>query len=194
MTAPPFWGSLQRWISHQRAMSRRTRLRVDCDLSTLPVNVRTSREPSLSTIRQCRKATSKGSSFFSEKFTLNIGPGWVCVILPPHCVRSLGSVYHSHWSSIRFADTVFGQADTAQLLYLSILASTPASPIREKDLDEPDPEVCNYPGILPGRFPIVSLRRSHWFCGSLRPLPCLVTGALPQSLDAQMPSSAVQHP
>ena len=124
--APPSSGSLLRWISHQRAMSCRTRLRVDCDLGTLPVNVRTSRAPSLSMIRQCRKAKSKESSFFSEKFTLNIGLGWVRVILPPHCVRSLGSVYHSHWRSIRFADAVFGQADTAQLLYLSFLASTPA--------------------------------------------------------------------
>jgi hypothetical protein len=86
MMAPPCSGSLLTWISHQRAMSRRTRLRVDCDLGTLPVNVRTSRAPSLSMIRQCRKAKSKGSSFFSEKFTLNIGLGWVCVILPPHCV------------------------------------------------------------------------------------------------------------
>ena len=88
MTAPPSLGSLLGWISHQRAMSCRTRLRVDCDLGTLPVNVRTSREPSLSMIRQCRKATSKGSSFFSEKFTLNIGLGslgWVCVTLPLHC-------------------------------------------------------------------------------------------------------------
>jgi hypothetical protein len=126
ITAPPSSGSLLRWISHQRAMSCRTRLRVDCDLGTLPVNVRTSRAPSLSIIRQCRKATSKGSSFFSEKFTLNIGLGWVCVILPPHCVRSLGSVYHSHWRSIRFADAVFGQADTAQPLYLSCVASAPA--------------------------------------------------------------------
>jgi hypothetical protein len=86
MTAPPFWGSLQRWISHQRAMSCRTRLRVDCDLGTLPVNVRTSRAPSLSMIRQCRKAKSEGSSFLSDKFTWNIGLGWVCVILPPRCV------------------------------------------------------------------------------------------------------------
>jgi hypothetical protein len=84
MMAPPFSGSLLRWISHQRAMSCRTRLRVDCDLGTLPVNVRTSRAPSLSMIRQCRKAKSKGSSFFSEKSTLNIGLGLVSVILPPH--------------------------------------------------------------------------------------------------------------
>jgi hypothetical protein len=81
--APPSSGSLLRWISHQRAMSCRTRLRVDCDLGTLPVNVRTSRGPSLSMIRQCRKAKSKGSSFFSEKSTLNIGLGWVRVILLP---------------------------------------------------------------------------------------------------------------
>jgi hypothetical protein len=83
MMAPPSSGSLLRWISHQRAMSCRTRLRVDCDLGTLPVNVRTSRAPSLSMIRQCRKAKSEGSSLLSEKFTLNIGPGWVCVILLP---------------------------------------------------------------------------------------------------------------
>jgi len=122
MTAPPFWGSLQRWISHQRAMSCRTRLRVDCDLGTLPVNVRTSRAPSLSMIRQCRKAKSEGSSFLSDKFTLNIGLGWVCVILPPSCVPvpgvslSLTLAFHP----------LFGQADTAQLPYLSFLTSTPA--------------------------------------------------------------------
>jgi hypothetical protein len=142
MMAPPSSGSLLRWISHQRAMSRRTRLRVDCDLGTLPVNVRTSRAPSLSIIRQCRKATSKGSSFFSEKFILNIGLGWVCVILPPHCVRSLGSVYHSHWRSIRFADAVFGQTDTAQPLFPSLLPPLRAYP--RKDLDEPTPRVCNW--------------------------------------------------
>ena len=50
----------------------------------LPVNVRTSRKPSLSMIRQCRKATSEWSSFFSEKFTLNFGLGLVCGILSPH--------------------------------------------------------------------------------------------------------------
>jgi hypothetical protein len=166
--APPSSGSLLRWISHQRAMSCRTRLRVACDLGTLPVNVRTSRAPSLSTIRQCRKAKSKGSSFFSEKFTLNIGLGWVRIILPPHCVRSLGSVYHSHWRSSLLRAAVFGQTDTAQPFYLSFLASTPCAPIREKDLDEPDPEVCNCPGILPGRFPVVSLRRRPFgFRGTL---------------------------
>jgi hypothetical protein len=47
------------------------------------MNVRTSRVPSLSSIRQCRKAKSKGSSFFSEKSTLNIAFGLVSVILPP---------------------------------------------------------------------------------------------------------------
>jgi hypothetical protein len=181
MMAPPSSGSLLRWISHQRAMSCRTRLRVDCDLGTLPVNVRTSRAPSLSMIRQCRKAKSKGSSFFSEKSTLNIGLGWVCVILPPHCVRSLGSVYHSHWRSIRFADAVLGQADTAQLLYLSFLASTPARLSEKRILTNRTFRFVIILGILPGRFPVVSLRRSHSVCGSLRPLPCLVTGALPQS-------------
>ena len=90
MTAPPSLGSMLRWISHQRAMSCRTRLRVDCDLGTLPVNVRTSRAPSLSMIRQCRKAKSKGSSFFSEKSTLKVDLGLVSVILPPHCVRPRG--------------------------------------------------------------------------------------------------------
>ena len=115
-------------------MSFRTRLRVDCDLGTLPVNVRTSRAPSLSMIRQCRKATSKGSSFLSEKSTLNIGLGWVCVILPPHCVRSPWSVYHSRWRSMRFGDAVFGQADTAQPLYLSCVASARCVPIRERVL------------------------------------------------------------
>jgi hypothetical protein len=94
MTAPPSSGSLLRWISHQRAMSCRTRLRVDWDLGTLPVNVRTRRAPSLSMIRQCRKATSEGSSFLSAKSTLNIGLGLVSVILPPPAPRpSLGAVY-----------------------------------------------------------------------------------------------------
>ena len=83
MTPPPSSGSLLKWISHQRAMSCRTRLRVDCDLGTLPVNVRTSRAPSLSMIRQCRNAKSKGSSFFSEKSTLKVGLSLVCVILLP---------------------------------------------------------------------------------------------------------------
>src|SRR5260370_14766326 len=126
MTAPLSSGSLLRWMSHQRAMSCGARLRVEGDLGTLPVNVRTSRAPSLSMIRQCRKATSKGSSFLSEKSTLNIGLGVVSLILPPHCVRSPWSVYHSHWRSRLFADAVFGQADTAQPLYLSFLASAPA--------------------------------------------------------------------
>ena len=98
-------------------MSCRTRLRVDCDLGTLPVNVRKSRAPSLSTIRQCRKAKSKGSSFFSEKSTLNIGLGLVSVILPPHCVRpvvslSLTLAFHS------FCGRRFGQADTVQPIIL----------------------------------------------------------------------------
>ena len=161
MMASPSSGSLLRWISHQRAMSCRTRLRVDCDLGTLPVNVRTSRAPSLSMIRQCRKAKSKGSSFFSEKFTLNIGLGWVRVILPPHCVRSLGPVYHSHWRSTRFVDAVFGQADTAQLLYLSFRAYP------REGLDEPAPGVCNSLGFLP--FASKAIR----FCGSLHPFPVL---------------------
>jgi hypothetical protein len=156
MTAPPFSGSLLRWISHQRAMSCRTRLRADCDLGTLPVNVRTRRAPSLSMIRQCRKARSEGSSFFSEKFTLNIGLGWVCVILPPHCVRTLGSVYHSRWRSRLFADAVLGQAETAQpLIFPAWLPPLRAYP--RKGLDEPAPGVCNCLGILPGRFPVVSL-------------------------------------
>ena len=37
-----------------------------------------------------------------------------------------GSVYHSHGRSIRFVDAVFGQADIAQPLYLSCVASAPA--------------------------------------------------------------------
>ena len=66
------------------------------------------------------------------------------------------SVYHSHWRSIRC--WAGGHRTTA----LSFLPDFhPCAPIREKDLDEPDPEVCNYPSILPGRFPVVSLRRSH---------------------------------
>ena len=160
MTAPPSLGSLLRWISHQRAMSCRTRLRVDCDLGTLPVNVRTSRAPSLSMIRQCRKAKSNGSSFFSEKSTLNIALGLACVILLPLCVRSPESVYHSHWRSIRCGRRFWaGGHRTAARSFLPCFH--PCVPIREKDLDEPGPEVCNYPGILPGRFPVVSLRRSH---------------------------------
>jgi hypothetical protein len=106
-------------------MSCRTRLRVDCDLGTLPVNVRTSRAPSLSMIRQCRKATSKGSSFFSEKFTLNIGLGLVSVILPPHASGRRGQSITRMAVPSGFADAVFGQADTAQPLYLSYLASAP---------------------------------------------------------------------
>ena len=162
MTAPPSLGSLLRWISHQRAMSCRTRLRVDCDLGTLPVNVRTSRAPSLSMIRQCRKAKSKGSSFFSEKSTTNIGLGLVSVILPPHCLRSPWSVYHSRWRSMRFADAVLGQADTTQPLYLSCVASAPAR-LSEKGFDEPSPGVCNSNGI-----PTLAISCSFsaiWFCG-----------------------------
>jgi hypothetical protein len=64
-------------------LSCRTRFRVDGNLGTLPVNVRTSRAASLSMIRQCRKAKSKGSSFFSEKSTLEVGLSLVCVILLP---------------------------------------------------------------------------------------------------------------
>ena len=150
-------------------MSFRTRLRVDCDLGTLPVNVRTSREPSLSIIRQCRKATSKGSSFFSEKFTLNIGLGWVCAILPPHCIRSLGPVYHSHGCSIRFVDAVLEQSDTAQPLYLSCVASAPAR-LSERRI------LTNRPlgfVILTG-IPTLAISCSFsaiWFCGGLRHFP-----------------------
>jgi hypothetical protein len=139
MMASPSSGSLLRWISHQRAMSCRTRLRVDCDLGTLPVNVRTSRAPSLSMIRQCRKAKSKGSSFFSEKSTLNIGLGWVRVILPPHCVRSLGSVYHSRWRSRLFADAVLGQAETAHSRLSFLPGFRPCAPIRERVLTNRTP-------------------------------------------------------
>jgi hypothetical protein len=130
-------------------------------------------------IRQCRKAKSRGSSFFSEKFTLNIGLGCVCVILPPACVRSLGSVYHSHSRSIRFADAVLGQADTAQPLYLSFLAPLRAYP--RKGLDEPAFRVCNSLGFLPWFSCGLSALKAIRICGGLRPLPCLVTGALPQS-------------
>jgi hypothetical protein len=107
-------------------MSCRTRLRVDCDLGTLPVNVRTRRSPSLSMIRQCRKAKSKGSSFFSEKSTLKVALDLVSVILPPALCPAPWSVYHSHGHCIRLVDAVLEQADTAQLLYLSFLASIPA--------------------------------------------------------------------
>ena len=113
-------------------------------------------------IRQCRKAKSKGSSFFSEKSTLNIGLGWVSVILPPHCVRSLGSVYHSHWRSIRFADAVFGQADTAQLLYLFFLASTPARLSEKRILTSRTLRFVIFPRYSSlGDFLLVSLHRSH---------------------------------
>jgi len=82
--------------------------------------------------------------------------------------RSLGSVYHSHWRSIRC--WAGGHRTTA----LSLLPDFhPCAPIREKDLDEPDPEVCNCPGILPRRFPVVSLRRSHSALRQLVSLPCL---------------------
>jgi hypothetical protein len=149
MTAPPSLGSRVGWSSHQRAMSRRTRLRVDCDLGTLPVNVRTSRSPSLSSIRQCRKATSKGSSFLSEKSTLNIGLGLVCLTLLTLCVRSPWSVYHSHGCSIRFVDAVLDQVDTAQPLYLSCVASALAR-LRERIRVE-----------------------GHSVCGSWHPFPVL---------------------
>jgi hypothetical protein len=165
MTAPPSSGSLLTWISHQRAMSCRTRLRVDCDLGTLPVNVRTSRAPSLSMIRQCRKATSNGSSFLSEKSTLNIGLDVVSLILPPHCVRSPWSVYHSHWRSRLFADAVLGQADTAQPLYLSFFR--PCAPIRERVLTNQLLGSAIALVFCPS-FPAVSLRRRPFgFCGSL---------------------------
>jgi hypothetical protein len=166
MTAPPFSGSLLRWISHQRAMSCRTRLRVDCDLGTLPVNVRTSRAPSLSMIRQCRKATSKGSSFFSEKSTLNIGLGVVSLILPPHCVRSSWSVYHSHWRSIRFADAVLGQADTAQPLYLSCVASAPARLSERRILTNRPLGFVTLTAI-----PTLAVSLPFGFCGGLHPFP-----------------------
>ena len=131
MTAPPSSGSLLRWISHQRAMSCRTRLRVDCDLGTLPVNVRTSRAPSFSMIRQCRKAKSKGSSFFSEKSTLNTGLGLVIVILPPHASGpgvslSLALAFHP------LRTPFLGRRAPAQLLYLSFFR--PCALIRERVL------------------------------------------------------------
>ena len=62
-------------------------LRFDWDLGTLPVNVRANRKPSLSSMRQCRKVESKGSSFFADKPTVNIGLSLVSIILPPICVR-----------------------------------------------------------------------------------------------------------
>ena len=140
MTAPPSSGSLLRWISHQRAMSCRTRLRVDCDLGTLPVNVRTSRAPSFSMIRQCRKAKSKGSSFFSEKSTLNTGLGLVIVILPPHASGPRSqSITRIGVPSV--ADAVFGQAGTRAAALSLLLPPLRAYP--RKGLDEPAPWVCN---------------------------------------------------
>ena len=171
--APPFSGSLLRWISHQRAMSCRTRLRVDCDLGTLPVNVRTSRAPSLSMIRQCRKAKSKGSSFLSEKFTLNIGLGWVCVILPPHCVRALGSVYHSQWRSIRFADAVFAQADTAQPFYLSCVSSARARLSEKRILTNRTLRFVIIPVSYLGDFLSFLCVEGHSVLRQLVSLPCL---------------------
>jgi hypothetical protein len=170
MMAPPSSGSLLRWISHQRAMSCRTRLRVDCDLGTLPVNVRTSRAPSLSMIRQCRKAKSKGSSFFSEKSTLKVDLGLVSVILPPHCVRPRGqSITRTGVPSVLCTPFWSRRTPHSRLSFL------------------PGFRPCAYPRILtnlpPGSvialvfcpgFPAVSLRRRPFgFCGSLHPFPVL---------------------
>lgn len=181
-------------------MSFRTCLRVDCDLGTLPVNVRTSRPPSLSMIRQCRNSRSERSSFFSEKFILNIGLGWLSFILPPHCVRSPGSVYHSHRHSIRFPDacsrhqaaSLFLQAHCRVLcIHLALasicrclstcLSDTTAQlpPLRaypRKDLDYPAPAVRNSFGFLPWFSCGLSASTAIRFCGSLRHFPVGRTG------------------
>ena len=172
MMAPPSSGSLLRWISHQRAMSCRTRLRVDCDLGTLPVNVRTSRAPSLSMIRQCRKAKSKGSSFFAEKFTLKVGLGLVSVILPPHCVRPRGQSI-TRIGVPGFLPTPFWSRRTphSRSIFPSWLPPLRAYP--REGLDEPAARVCNTLVFCPG-FPAVSLRRRPFgFCGSWHPFPVL---------------------
>jgi hypothetical protein len=78
-------------------MSCRTCLRVDCDLGTLPVNVRTSRAPPLSMIRQCRNATSKGSSFlFREiyfEYRSRCGEPHLAPALRPVALVSLSSAF-----------------------------------------------------------------------------------------------------
>ena len=48
----------------------------------MPVNLRTTRPPSLSSIRQCRKSGSEGSSVFNEKSTENVSPDLEKVIFP----------------------------------------------------------------------------------------------------------------
>jgi hypothetical protein len=121
------------------------------------VNVRTSRAPSLSMIRQCRNATSKRSSFFAEKFTLKVGLGLACVILPPLCVRSPGSVYHSHWRSIRCGRRFWaGGHRTAALSFLP--GFHPCAPIRERVLTNLPLGSVIALVFCPGS-PAVSLRR-----------------------------------
>ena len=128
----------------------------------MPVNLRASRAPSLSMIRQCRKARSEGSSFFSEKFTLNIGLAWVCGILPPHCVRLRGqSITHIGVPS------VVGQADTAQLLYLSFLPSTPARLSEKKTLTNRTLRFVIIPVSYLGDFLSFLCVEAIRFCGSL---------------------------
>ena len=46
------------------------------------MNLRTTRLPSLSSIRQCRKSGSVGSSVFNQKSTENVSPGLEKVIFP----------------------------------------------------------------------------------------------------------------
>jgi hypothetical protein len=68
-------------------------------------------------IRQCRKATSKGSSFFSEKSTLKVGLGLVSVILPRFASGPRGQSITHIGVPFRFADARCRRADTMQPLY-----------------------------------------------------------------------------
>jgi hypothetical protein len=77
------------------------------------------------------------------------------------------SVYHSHWRSIRFADAVFGQADTAQLLYLSFLASTPARLSEKRILTNRTLRFVIIPVSYLGDFLSFLCVEAIRFCGSL---------------------------
>jgi hypothetical protein len=172
MTAPPFSGSLLRWISHQRAMSCRTRLRVDCDLGTLPVNERTSRAPSLSMIRQCRKATSKGSSFFSEKSTLNIGLGVVSLILPRIASGRRGQSI-TRIGVPGLLPTPFWGRRTPHSRSIFPAWLPPLRAYPRKGLDEPAPRVCNSLGFLPWFSCVLSASKAIRFLRQFAPISCL---------------------
>jgi hypothetical protein len=171
MTAPPSLGNLLRWISHQRAMSCRTRLRADCDLGTLPVNVRTSRAPSLSMIRQCRKAKSKGSSFFSEKSTLKVDLGLVSVILPLHCVRPRGqSITRMGVPSVLWKPFWTRWTPRSRSIFLAWLPPLRAYP--REGLDEPAPRVCNSLSFLPWFSCGLSASKAIRFLRQFAPVSC----------------------